>query len=93
MHVQSVMSNKFCQASPVVAVCFDFKMQCSSRLYKTMSQLDERRLSIRENASPRVLVIYTGGTIGMKKDQDLGNTELLSCKTESEFHFVCIFFK
>ena len=37
-----------------------------------MAQIDERRLSIRENASSKVLVIYTGGTIGMKKDQKLG---------------------
>ena len=47
--------------------CIDY-----SRTHCAMAQIDERRLSIREDASSRVLVIYTGGTIGMKKDQKLG---------------------
>jgi len=44
-----------------------------------MAQIDERRLSIRENASSKVLVIYTGGTIGMKKDQKLRCSAKLFC--------------
>ena len=32
----------------------------------------EQYRCVRENGCQRVLVIYTGGTIGMKKDPELG---------------------